>query len=276
VRRGQQGGFTLVELLVAMVLMLVLILAVMGGLDVFGKMQARTSAASDAQGAVRGATDRLARELRNGAVRNPAAGVVQRAQPTDLVFATVDATGASPVRVRYCVDATPVLWRQQQAGETGASPATACPDPSWGTASLLVGDLVPAPGATAVLPFAYDADLPSSVTRVWTTLSVRPRRGDATPVVLGSGVTLRNQNRSPVASFTATPTSGLRVILDGSNSADPDDQSVTFRWTDGTTPIGTTPTLDYTGPAAGTRRISLTVTDPVGASATVTREVVLR
>jgi hypothetical protein len=46
---------------------------------------------------------------------------------------------------------------------------------------------------------------------------------------LASGVTLRNQNRAPVARISAAPSAG-RVVLNGSGSGDPESRPLTYQW----------------------------------------------
>jgi PKD repeat protein len=80
-------------------------------------------------------------------------------------------------------------------------------------------------------------------------------------------------NPPPVASFTATPTSGtapLSVSVDGSGSSD--DGSIAawaWSWGDGT-PNGSGETASHTYTTAGTYTLTLTVTDNLGATDTAT------
>jgi hypothetical protein len=57
------------------------------------------------------------------------------------------------------------------------------------------------------------------------------------------------------------------VTLDGAGSSDPDGDKLTYRWEEGNTTLGTGVTLSR-GFSVGSHTLTLTVTDPRGASAT--------
>jgi len=84
------------------------------------------------------------------------------------------------------------------------------------------------------------------------------------------------QNKQPIASFTASPTSGrapLAVRFDGSASSDPDGSIAAYAWAfgDGGTATGATAIHQYT--TAGAHAAKLTVTDDSGATASSTRTI---
>src|SRR5262249_11056033 len=133
--------------------------------------------------------------------------------------------------------------------------------------------------------FTYDnstapTDL-TSINSVQIDLFVNP-----TPAVSGaetelrSGVFLRNQVHSPVASFTETATGNGGVLLTGATSYSPDGAALSSRWSC-TTPScpaastlsGSTDGLVDWNPGAGTYTVVLTVTDPSGLSDTATETV---
>jgi probable HAF family extracellular repeat protein len=74
-------------------------------------------------------------------------------------------------------------------------------------------------------------------------------------------------NRPPVAVAVASPTVECPnpVLVDGSQSSDPDRDPLTFEWREGSTVLGSDPTLSVNLPV-GSHLITLTVTDPAGAS----------
>jgi PKD repeat protein len=81
-------------------------------------------------------------------------------------------------------------------------------------------------------------------------------------------------NAPPVASFTATPQSGiapLAVVFNASGSSDPDGSIASYAWVfgDGTTGSGVNPSHTYANP--GTYNATLTVTDNRGATNSTSR-----
>jgi PKD repeat protein len=81
-------------------------------------------------------------------------------------------------------------------------------------------------------------------------------------------------NQSPIASFTASPTSGvvpLEVFFDASGSYDPDGNIVSYEWDfkDGNT--GNGETINHTFSSTGNYNVRLTVTDDKGATDSTTK-----
>ena len=80
----------------------------------------------------------------------------------------------------------------------------------------------------------------------------------------------------PIASFTANPLSGppsLSVDVDASASSDPDGTIVSYDWDFGDVSTGTGVTANHVYPFSGTYRITLTVTDNSGDTASTTIDV---
>jgi PKD repeat protein len=111
------------------------------------------------------------------------------------------------------------------------------------------------------------------------------RDGQARPVGVAPDIgadertTSSSPGRAPVATFTATPTTGdapLTVQFDGRGSTDPDGGALTFSWSFGTGLTGGGSTTSHTYAQAGTFDVRLTVTDPQGLTATSTQSIVVR
>ncbi|MFM7063930.1 MAG: PKD domain-containing protein [Actinomycetes bacterium] len=85
-------------------------------------------------------------------------------------------------------------------------------------------------------------------------------------------------NQAPVASFTATPSSGqvpVDASFDASASSDADGTVASYDWTFGDGSAGTGVTTSHTYDAIGTYTVTLFVTDDQGAVGSTTRSVVV-
>jgi PKD repeat protein len=87
---------------------------------------------------------------------------------------------------------------------------------------------------------------------------------------------IETSNQSPVASFTASPTSGvapLEVSFNASNSSDLDGTIVSYQWDfkDGST--GTGQTINHTFSSTGSYNVGLIVTDNEGATGSTTKTI---
>ena len=301
-RLCDERGVTLVELLIGMVITLVIFGATLTVVTAVSRNAQRTHEHNEAQDVARTYMDRLARELRNLASPSiftedyqaqPYA--VDSAGPYDLVFRMVDEVRpggslnqANVKRVRYCLDATDPsrgrLYQQEQAWADRASndppplpSLAACPGTGW-TRSVLVSEhIVNRIGGQNRPMFAFNSTDVQRISQIHADLYVDPTPGRA-PVEtrLGSGVTLRNQNRVPVARL-AVDQAGSQLVLNGSASEDPEGMPLTYHWyMDPPTPL---PNCDATPKptscvgqgvvvnaplTAGSHRIVLVVKDPAG------------
>jgi len=301
-----ESGFTLVEVLVVIGLMLVVLGATLTTFNQFERTQRVNQLQNDSQEQTRRAVGGLARELRSLAsptYQTPQA--VEKKADYDLVFLTIDRTKPAGSlnernikRVRYClgesVGAKASLVTQEQTWTTATTPVTpstaSCPDPAWpnlpnGTerSRTAAEDIVNRESSQPIWTY-NDAD-PSRVTGVRTTLLVDVNPG-ASPSEsrLSTGIFLRNQNRYPVAVPSATDTgTGHRVLLNGSGSSDPEGKTISsYSWyVDGnmTTPVATGIIAYWTAPGTvfpQAHSFTLRVRDPSGleGEATVTGVVV--
>ena len=286
-------GFTAVELVVAMTLGVGLFVATLTVLDVFQNDSRFNLLRNETQDNARVAVDRLARELRNvSAPSVKEAGALEQAKRYSLTFQTINSTPAAKgelegnvtdaMRVRYCLDNTnpsdEILWRETMHWKTELPPAlptsTACPDLNvfdWDHAEELVTHVTNRIGGQTRPLFVYGpagASLTSQITAVeptiYSDLNPGGRPGER---LIGTTIYLRNQNRTPVAAFTATELGPQRVYLDASESADPNGLALSYRWWDNGASLNTTSQQYETPPLAkGTHTFKLEVQNPGGLS----------
>lgn len=255
----RQGGFTMIELLVAMTLsILVLGVTVTAFVSLLDEDRTVTEH-NEAQTQARTAMQRMARQLRNLAsptalrnVKENRPRAVEVATPWDLVARVVDdnvipvgsQNSANLMRVRWCLNgADPrngVLWMQTQRWTTALPPAVpgtgTCPASGWSSQQVAAQHIVNLINPATPRPMlTYDSSDPEKISRVHTDLFIDPTPGRS-PVEaqLGSGVLLRNQNQFPVAAFEIVQigVSGSNQVLrfDGSASVDPESQPLKYCW----------------------------------------------
>jgi len=176
--------------------------------------------------------------------------------------------------VRYCLGPDRKVYRQIQTWQSEVFPGlpstAACPggegaegSAAWTTGLTRVVAEDVSNGATRPL-FGYNAIDPRDVTEVNMVLYV-----DATPAAppaettLQSAVYLRNQNRKPVAVFSvALANSGTSIIMNASESTDPEEKPLTFQWyLDGAPLEGATKVVHTATVSAGTHSVYVRVFD---------------
>jgi Tfp pilus assembly protein PilV len=307
-RLRNEGGMTLIEVMVAASLMVVVLGAAMAPFDLLHRTEQRTLNQNESQDGARSAMAVITRNLRNTSGQNQ---LVNLAGSYDMVIETVDQQ-AKPagsqnarnlMRVRYCLDTSSAgssltrgrIWEQKNKWTTAAPPSvmptTSCPDTTWGTSRILVDHVTNRATASlggkgskraASAPlFTYypNAATLDTITTIRISLYTDHSWAKAPgETELTSGILLRNQNGSPTASFIATAgTVGSRKItLNANTSTDPEGLPLSYRWCDvttttlcdDTTRIGTGVLYTYTAPAAGARQIKLQVFDVGGLQAT--------
>jgi hypothetical protein len=234
---------TLPEVIVVSLLLSVVLGAVLSVLESFQKTTDTNTRLNEAQDSVRVSMDLMTRELRNlASPTDELPQAISRAEPRDLIFLSVAGNkpaGSLNIRnarwVRYCIAGTGLgtLWRQELTWTGATAPAapsgTDCPSTTgWATQRVQASNVTN--GARAL--FTYNAGTPTAITEIGLALWIDPDPGRTpTEVALQSSVFLRNQNRIPTASFTATP-SGAAVVLNGSDSSDPEGRALSFYWYD--------------------------------------------
>jgi type II secretory pathway pseudopilin PulG len=290
-RASHESGYTLPEVLIGAALTVVLVSAALMTFDVFQRTTTRNARQNDAQEVARATLLRLSRQLRN--IAGPVEGQPQSFDaigPYNLVFKAVNpsppASQGNPAnieRIRYCLDggagtgAPQRLWMQEQIWTASIPPAytgsSTCPDSSWGNPRVVAEHVVNNLGGQGRPVFTFNSADPPAVTEVNAELFVdRDPAHDPPETRLATGVYLRNQNRSPVAQFQATPGT-KHVILNASASSDPEGQLLSYSWTDGSTQLQNTAAVWDYQTTGGAHTIQLRVTDPGGLSVTHTETV---
>jgi Tfp pilus assembly protein PilW len=278
----EERGLTLIEMLVAGVLLVVVLTASVKPLQALVNANSQHNLQNDAQASARLAMDRMAHELRNVAGQTQ---FIEKATGSDLVFQTVNplttpsgTNNANIERVRYCLNTSNasngVLWKQTQTWTTSSPPTlpstTSCPDSAWTTQTEATENV--SNGSRAV--WTYNSSTLTDITSVHLDLYIHTTTKQYPPESqLASGVYLRNQNKAPTAAFTATATGSQHVQLNGSTSSDPEGSSLTFTWLDGATQIGTGQTCSCTALGTGNRTITLRVADQSGLTASTSKTV---
>jgi hypothetical protein len=232
-----------------MALALVVFGATLSVLELFQRHNVYAQRRNENQDNARNAMDRMARSLRD--VIAPAsefAGALETADEYSTMFQTVDTSagefGANKrhaMRVRYCLfDKEPsneILLEQTQRSKEEplpSAPASGCIPgaPGWTTTTLVEHVTNRAGGQKRPL-FTYSASEAPQVVSVEINLYAELAPGQHPgETELTSGVSLRNANRKPVARLKANFFAGKneQVVLNASESEDPDGLALTYRW----------------------------------------------
>ncbi|HEX2028560.1 MAG TPA: prepilin-type N-terminal cleavage/methylation domain-containing protein [Nitriliruptorales bacterium] len=248
-----ESGFTLIELLLAAVLMLVILGATLTTLESFQSNADVNNRQNDSQEEARRTTELLVRELRNlASPTDEDPWAIKRAEAQDLIVqsvADVKPAGSLNKRntqyVRYCYDAaSSQVIRQRFTWTTATDPdyptATACtmtptPPPSTEASAEVVAQNVV--NGTRPLFTYNDVDV-LKISEIHASLYVDVNPGTRpAETSLSTTVFLRNQNRAPIARFSAVP-SGASIVLNGSDSEDPEERALTYEWYEGEPPTG--------------------------------------
>ena len=279
---GERGEAGLVQLLVAMGMSLAVLGATLSIFSGSERIDRQTQARNASQESARLAMDLMSRELRNLASPTPEQPeAVDLAGPYDLVFETVDPVGpnladngSNVERVRYCLGGTAssgVLYRQEQRWTTATPPAmpstSGCPSsvPAWSTRTQVAWGITNAREGLDRPLFRYDAENLTDIALIHTQVFVDddPVHGPG-ETSLSTGVFLRNQNRRPIAEFTAETAVPGSIVLNGSTSQDPEGEPLQYQWFDGGVYKGSGIRYDYQVASGSPHTLSLKVYDPAG------------
>lgn len=292
--RRSEGGFTLVELLVATTMALIVFAATLSTLAVFNDTSQALDHRNGSQNQARLAVDQIVSRLRNTSSSSSAPSFVERANPYDLVFQTVPVSGGQAALVRYCVPDDPAPGSsatealiEQTAPSTSSLPTTACPDPAYGS-SVLVAHVTNRRLGAARPVFTYNGTTaPSDLTTIKSIgvdLFVNTHPADSNnEYELQSSALLRNAQAPPVASFTWSQGASGTVVLDGGTSYSTADDPLTYAWRCKTS-AGASVDCSSSGstfawtpnPGLGTYTVTLTVTDQAGLQSAFTSTVTVQ
>lgn len=292
--RGE-GGFSLMEVLIASSLMIVVLGTALVPFELVQRTQRVTENQNDSQDAARNAVETLSHQLRNVMGQSQ---LIDRADSYDLVFETVDPrfkpagsnNARNLMRVRYCLNTADsnngVLWRQELRWTTSTTPPTmpgaTCPDDGFGNKSIVADRITNRVSGQDRPIFGYSPNASPLVSITAIRFDVYADRSVTEApkeTRLRSGVFLRNQNGAPVAVASVTPTGQPRQIaLNAGGSSDPENLPLTYRWCDLTTnslcdavtAVGTGQLFTYTAPGSGARNMVLAVFDAGGLEADYT------
>jgi prepilin-type N-terminal cleavage/methylation domain-containing protein len=275
---SDERGLTLIELLVASMLMLIISAAALTTLDQMVRLGGNSERRLDQQDRVRTAARSIVHELRDVAASPERPTIIEQSDDYDIVFKTV-VDGASSgentmhlQRVRYCLagDRNSATVRQQTQTWTEATPpaipsSATCPSDAWGSSKVVAEDITNRAGSQERPIFNYRRTAAGEVQSISVKLYLDADRSLEPPEALAeTGIFLRNQNRLPVATFTATPAGIGHILLNASDSVDPEDQPLEVRWFDGSKAIGRGTIFDYNAKTRGAHQITVEVTDVGG------------
>jgi len=234
---ASEEGFTIVEVLIASVLMIVVLGATLTALTSFQRNTQTNQRQNDGQEQARRTLDMVARDLRNLAspvLERPEA--IDRKEALDLIVQSEgsgsggSSNARNTMRVRFCLGPDRRLYRMVQTWTTATIPVapstTVCPGTGWTTSTVVAENVV---NGTRPI-FTYNAAGLQDVTEVSATLYVDVNPG--TPPAeteLQSSVYLRNQNRKPTALFSVEVLNGS-IVLNASESTDPEEKALIYSW----------------------------------------------
>jgi hypothetical protein len=276
--RGEMG---LIQLLVAMSIFAAVLGATLTTFTNFDVLSRRNVDRTASQDSARTSVDRIVRNLRNLAsptIAKPQA--VDKATDYDLVFEMVDSVGpntganaANIKRVRWCLDqSTPSdekLYMQDQTWVTLATPAvpstSSCPGSGWTSTTTLASNITNTYNGQSRPLFTYNSGTLTEISQIHLDLysDLDPAKAP-NETHITSGVFLRNQNASPVASFSYALNGATAIVLNGSQSYDPEGDALQYSWLDNGIKKGTGVTYSYPVSANSDHSIQLQVFDPAG------------
>jgi type II secretory pathway pseudopilin PulG len=162
--RTREDGFTLVELLFAITISMIVLLATLQSLDLFSNTAATQTRLTDANAQVRSTMDRTVDDLRG-------ASSILRATATDLVYA-VPASSTTTRVERLCISSG-YLYGSSATGASATVPAGAC------SAGTKLGTLKSAASTAFTYDGASSSATPATVKNVGLTFSMDASGGSS-------------------------------------------------------------------------------------------------
>lgn len=255
--RGEDG-FTLVELLVAMVISLILLLATLQSFDLFTRTAAHQTRVTDANDQVRSTMDRTVSDLRGAAV-------ITNAGATDLSYTVPETAGTRTERL--CI-ASGDLYRSSTIAP--ATPPASC------SAATKVATL-----KSTNTAFTYDgassSATPADVKDVGLTFSLDATTGSKTTTsTLRASAARRSSGTLPIVKdsdlrATCDSTGALLSLNVGGLGLGP--LNVTFTTSTGLTLTATDTTTVHIPGGAGAVTVTAKVTNSLGATSIIQRSV---
>ncbi len=297
----QQGGYSLPEVLIVMVVSLIVLGATLTTFANFTRNENENQNFNQQIEQARGGLDILARELRN--LAKPGATIsgfgttpsISRAEAYDFIFQT-----SAPQRtwVRYCLATSGTVGGQPLSANRSvvyemlsptnsvtASMRGTCPGTGWSQTRMVSDNVVNRTGGQNRSLFEYTCTVGTTCATT-NLLQVKGVRSDMYVDLsttrdppaerVSTSVFLRNQNEPPVAEATWRPGSPGSVSLNASGSQDPEERTLQYYWYVGAVPAGWSCgqpvpssatylqgiTATLSGTSGSTRPVYLVVCDP--------------
>jgi len=258
----QDDGFTLVELLVAMTLSTIVLLATLQSLDAFSTEANHQTRLTDANQQVRSTMDSTVRDLRG-------ASSILRASALDLAYTVPETSGTRVVRL--CVDTGELYGTSTVTTGAPAAPTAACSSGAK-VASLrsTINTAFTYDGATSVATAAL-----STIKNVGLTFSLDASAGGKTgSSTLKASAARRSAGTLPITDADLDADcniDGTALLSLSASLPDYGALTVTYANTGGVslgTPVGNTLTIP-----AGITTVVATVTDALGVTNTITKDI---
>ena len=272
-----EAGFTLIEMLVGMTLMLIVFAATLTAFDVFSKSTARGERVTSAEDKARSRLDFMVFALRNAAAASTS-NIVLRAGANDLVVNT-DQPGFGQANgtagtARYCLDsaANGKLWFGWTA-TPNVVPAAPCPTSGWTNVEVISSGVANQSQSQPL--FQYASATPSAVRAARVDLYMTSTGTKTTH--LQSGVFLRSLTQTApgtdCSTCTASCGAGDVVTLTLGVGSDANGNPLKVTVSEGALQLASgTGTRTLTLPS-GVHNLVVNVTDVLGVTQSFTRSV---